>query len=52
MRKLVEEEGLLNWQERRLMESLAAAVDAYFSQRFYAILEEAKVCEKVDYELR
>lgn len=43
VRKLVEEEGLLNWEERRQVESLAAAIDAYFSQRFYAILEETKV---------
>ncbi len=44
VRKLMEEEGLLNWQERRQVEKLAAAIDAYFSQRFYALLEETKVC--------
>ena len=44
MNKLVEEEGLLNWKERGLIERLAAALDAHFSQRFYGILEEAKVC--------
>lgn len=41
--KLVEEDGLLNWEEKRLMESFAASLDAYYSQKFYAILEEAKV---------
>ena len=39
----MEEEGLLSWQERRLVESFAASLDAYFSQRFYRILEETKV---------
>ena len=41
--KLVEEDGLLNWDERRLLESFAASLDAYYSQKFYALLEEAKV---------
>ena len=41
--KLVEEDGLLNWEEKRLMESFAASLDAYYSQKFYALLEEAKV---------
>ena len=43
MSKLVEEEGLLNWEERGLMERFAAAFDAHFSHRFYGILDEAKV---------
>lgn len=41
--KLVEEDGLLNWEEKRLLESFAASLDAYYSQKFYALLEEAKV---------
>lgn len=41
--KLVEEDGLLNWEEKRLVESFAASLDAYYSQKFYALLEEAKV---------
>ena len=41
--ELVEEDGLLNWEERRLLESFAASLDAYYSQKFYALLEEAKV---------
>ena len=44
--KLVEEDGLLNWEERRLVESFAASLDAYYSQKFYALLEEAKVRER------
>lgn len=43
--KLVEEDGLLNWEEKRLVESFAASLDAYYSQKFYALLEEAKVRE-------
>lgn len=43
--KLVEEDGLLNWEEKRLVESFAASLDAYYSQKFYALLEEAKVTE-------
>lgn len=43
VRRLVEEDGLLNWEERRLLESFAASLDAYYSQKFYALLEEAKV---------
>ena len=43
LKELMNEEGLLNWKERGLMERLAAAMDAYYSQKFYAILEEAKV---------
>ena len=41
--RLVEEDGLLNWEEKRLLESFAASLDAYYSQKFYALLEEAKV---------
>ena len=41
--KLVEEDGLLNWEEKRLLQSFAASLDAYYSQKFYALLEEAKV---------
>ena len=41
--KLMAEEGLLNGQERRLMERFAAALDTCFYQRFYAMLEETKV---------
>lgn len=41
--KLMAEDRLLNWQERRLLESFAAALDAFFSRRFYAMLEETKV---------
>jgi hypothetical protein len=43
--RLVEEDGLLNWEEKRLVESFAASLDAYYSQKFYALLEEAKVRE-------
>lgn len=43
LRGLVEEEGLLSPEERRNMEALAAGLDSYFSQRFYASLAEAKV---------
>ena len=43
VKKLVEEEGLLNWEEKRLLESFAASLDTYYSQKFYALLEEAKV---------
>lgn len=43
--KLVEEDGLLNWEERKLLESFAASLDAYYSQKFYALLEEAKVSD-------
>ena len=45
LRRLGEEEGLLNWEERGLLERFAAALDARFSQRFQAILEEAKVVQ-------
>lgn len=41
--KLTAEDRLLNWQERRLLESFAAALDAFFSRQFYAMLEETKV---------
>ena len=43
LRRLREEEGLLNWQEREKLESFAAALDSCFSQRFLGTLEEAKV---------
>ena len=43
--KLVEEDGLLNWEEKRLLETFAASLDTYYSQKFYALLEEAKVRE-------
>lgn len=43
VRRLAEEEGLLNWEEKRLLENFAAALDARFSQRFQGILEETKV---------
>ena len=43
VKKLVEEEGLLNWEEKRFLESFAASLDTYYSQKFYALLEEAKV---------
>ena len=43
MQRLREEEGLLNWQEREKLESFAAALDAHFSHRFLATLQEAKV---------
>lgn len=43
VRRLGEEEGLLNWQEREKLESFAAALDARFSQRLQSILEETKV---------
>lgn len=43
MRRLGEEEGLLNWEEREKLESFAAALDARFSQRFQGTLAEAKV---------
>ena len=45
--KLMAEDGLLNWQEKRLLENFAAALDAFFSQRFYAMLEETKVRRSV-----
>ena len=44
MRRLRDEEGLLNWEERDKLESFAAALDSHFSQRFQATLQEAKVC--------
>lgn len=43
--KLVEEDGLLNWEEKRLLETFAASLDTYYSQKFYSLLEEAKVRE-------
>ena len=42
VRRLAEEEGLLSWDEKRLLENLAAALDARFSQRFKTLLEETK----------
>ena len=44
VRRLGEEEGLLNWQERQKLETFASALDARFSQRLQGILEETKVC--------
>ena len=41
--KLLEEKRLLNSSEKRLMNNVAAALDAKFSQKFYRILEESKV---------
>lgn len=43
MRRLREEEGLLNWEERDKLETFAAALNAHFSHRFLATLQEAKV---------
>lgn len=45
--KLVVEDGLLNWEEKRLLETFAASLDTYYSQKFYALLEEAKVREQM-----
>lgn len=43
LRALVEEKELLSSEEKRLMESVAAALDAKYSKKFYSILEQAKV---------
>ena len=43
MKRLREEEGLLNWEEREKLEVFAAALDTRFSQRFLGTLAEAKV---------
>ena len=43
IRRLREEEGFLNWEERERLEAFAAALDARFSQRFLGTLGEAKV---------
>lgn len=43
VRRLGEEENLLNWQEREKLETFASALDARFSQRLQGILEETKV---------
>ena len=43
VRRVREEEGLLNWEEREKLEAFAAALDARFSQRFLGILDGAKV---------
>lgn len=43
VRRLGEEENLLNWQEREKLETFASALDARFSQRLQGLLEETKV---------
>ena len=45
LRRLREEEGLLNWREREKLDSFASSLDSCFSQRFLATLQEAKVSE-------
>ena len=40
---LVEDKGLLSDASEGQMEKVAAALDASYSQKFYSILEEAKV---------
>ncbi len=45
LRMLMEDERLLRSDDKRLMEKVAAALDAKYSKRFYSILEQAKVRE-------
>ena len=52
VKKLVEEEGLLSWEEKRLVEPFAASLDTYYSQKFYALLEEAKVRDRAMWGIR
>lgn len=43
LRILMEDEKLLSSDEKRLMENLAAALDAKYFKKFYGILEQSKV---------
>lgn len=43
LKALVQEKGLLSSEEKRLMENVAASLDAKYSKKFYSILEHAKV---------
>ena len=44
LKTLVMEKGMFSAKERLLLEDFAAALDSYYSQKFYGILEESKVC--------
>ena len=44
LKTLVMEKGMFSAKERLLLDDFAAALDAYYSQKFYGILEESKVC--------
>lgn len=42
---LVKDKHLLSSEDKRLLETLVSSLDAKYSQRFYGILEETKVCD-------
>ena len=44
VKTLLNEDRLLNCDERHQLENFSASLDAYISQRFYVQLEEMKVC--------
>ncbi len=43
LKTLVMERGMFTVKERQSMEDFAAALDAYYSHKFYGLLEESKV---------
>ncbi len=43
LKTLVVEKGMFTVKERQSMEDFAAALDAYYSHKFYGVLEESKV---------
>ena len=45
LRVLLEDKGLFSSKQKKHMETVAAALDAKYSKRFYSVLEQAKVGE-------